>query len=240
VKPRLVRDNLRIATIKVGGSHSWSVDVIGEPITDKTWTQGESYLTKAKEALITEEHERITLTHSDYNTIFEIKDALRKDNCKYKVRAENCNGFDEEWVELVVLGRPARPEGPLEVSNITAEGCKLRWKAPLDDGGKPIQEYNIEMLCPRTKKWIRKGKCAGDKFPLFFDVDGLEEGQEYLFRVSAVNEEGESDPLEGDKPIKAKNPFGKYFHNKFPSDLIKLCYVNECTILIACRHFSVV
>ena len=24
--------------------------------------------------------------------------------------------FDEEWVELVVLGRPARPEGPLEVS----------------------------------------------------------------------------------------------------------------------------
>ena len=129
--------------LKVGGSHSWSVDVIGEPITDKTWTQGESYLTKAKEALITEEHERITLTHSDYNTIFEIKDALRKDNCKYKVRAENCNGFDEEWVELVVLGRPARPEGPLEVSNITAEGCKLRWKAPLDDGGKPIQVEKI-------------------------------------------------------------------------------------------------
>ncbi len=33
-----------------------------------------------------------------------------------QVRAENCNGYDEEWVELVVLGRPARPEGPLEVS----------------------------------------------------------------------------------------------------------------------------
>ena len=118
--------------------------MIGEPITDKTWTQGESYLTKAHEALITEEHERIKITNSDYNTIFEIKDALRKDNCKYKVRAENCNGFDEEWVELVVLGRPARPEGPLEVSNVTATGCKLRWKAPLDDGGKPIQ-VKIEM-----------------------------------------------------------------------------------------------
>ena len=66
--------------------------------------------------------------------------------------------YDEEWVELVVLGRPARPEGPLEVSNITAEGCKLRWKPPADDGGMPIQEYEIEMLCPKTKKWIRKGK----------------------------------------------------------------------------------
>ena len=66
------------------------------------------------------------------------------------------------------------------------------------------------MLCPKTKKWIKKGKCAGDKMPLYFDVDGLEEGQEYNFRVKAINDEGESDPLEGDKPIKAKNPFGEY------------------------------
>ena len=185
------------------------MDVIGEPITDKTWTQGESFITKEKEALITEEHPRIKITNSDYNTVWEIKDALRRDNCKYKVRAENVNGHDEEWVELVVLGRPARPEGPLEVANITAEGCKLRWKPPLDDGGKPIQEYVIEMLCPKTKKWVKKGKTAGDKWPLFFDVDGLEEGEEYNFRVFAVNELGESEPLEGDKPIKAKNPFGK-------------------------------
>ena len=185
------------------------MDVIGEPITDKTWTQGESFITKEKEALITEDHPRIKITNSDYNTVWEIKDALRRDNCKYKVRAENVNGHDEEWVELVVLGRPARPEGPLEVANITAEGCKLRWKPPLDDGGKPIQEYVIEMLCPKTKKWVKKGKTAGDKWPLFFDVDGLEEGEEYNFRVFAVNELGESEPLEGDKPFKAKNPFGK-------------------------------
>ena len=66
------------------------------------------------------------------------------------------------------------------------------------------------MLCPKTKKWVKKGKCAGDKWPLFFDVDGLEEGEEYNFRVFAVNELGESEPLEGDKPIKAKNPFGEY------------------------------
>jgi hypothetical protein len=52
-------------------------------------------------------------------------------------------------------------------------------------------------------------KVAGDKFPLFFDVDGLEEGLEYNFRVKAVNDEGESEPLEGDKPFIAKNPFGK-------------------------------
>ena len=139
VKPRLVRDNLKIITIKVGKSMSWSVDVIGEPITTKTWTKGDSYITKEKEFLIDETHERIKITNQDYNTLFECTDALRRDTCKYKVRAENENGFDEEWVELCVLGRPARPEGPLEVSNITAEGCKLRWKPPPDDGGCPIR-----------------------------------------------------------------------------------------------------
>ena len=78
------------------------------------------------------------------------------------------------------------------------------------------------MLCPKTKKWVKKGKTAGDKWPLFFDVDGLEEGEEYNFRVFAVNELGESEPLEGDKPIKAKNPFGEYNILMLSSNLIHL------------------
>ena len=84
-------------TPQVGKSHSWSVDVIGEPITDKTWC--------IKEGVNLENNEKITITNADYNTTFEIKDAVRKDTAKYKVRAENENGYDEEWVELVVLGK---------------------------------------------------------------------------------------------------------------------------------------
>jgi hypothetical protein len=45
--------------------------------------------------------------------------------------------------------------------------------------------------------------------PPSFDVTGLEEGNDYLFRVTAINDEGESEPLEADTAIKAKNPFGK-------------------------------
>lgn len=40
------------------------------------------------------------------------------------------------------------------------------------------------------------------------DVKGLIEGHDYKFRVKAVNDEGESEPLETDKSITAKNPFG--------------------------------
>ena len=40
-----------------------------------------------------------------------------------------------------------------------------------------------------------------------FTVQGLTENQEYLFRVMSVNENGQSVPLEGLNPIKAKLPF---------------------------------
>lgn len=38
-------------------------------------------------------------------------------------------------------------------------------------------------------------------------IDGLIEGHEYKFRVSAVNTEGESDPLDTFGTILAKNPY---------------------------------
>jgi len=41
------------------------------------------------------------------------------------------------------------------------------------------------------------------------DVKGLQEGKEYHFRVKAINEEGESEPLETESTTLAKNPYGK-------------------------------
>lgn len=42
-----------------------------------------------------------------------------------------------------------------------------------------------------------------------YDVANLVPNQEYKFRVIAVNSEGESEPLDADKAIVAKNPFSK-------------------------------
>ena len=132
-----------------------------------------------------------------------------QDTGTYRFYIENCNGSDEETVELVVLGPPSRPMGPLICTDITAHTCKLRWEPPEDDGGMPIQEYEIEKLCPRTKRWIKIGKVSGEKRPLTFDVHDLEEGQFYEFRVTAISDEGESEPLLTDCAIQAKNPYGK-------------------------------
>ena len=45
------------------------------------------------------------------------------------------------------------------------------------------------------------------------EVTGLEPGKRYEFRVRAHNEEGDSDPLNGDDSIIAKDPFGIIFHH---------------------------
>lgn len=53
-------------------------------------------------------------------------------------------------------------------------------------------------------QWLPAGKSATPEA----DISGLQEGKTYKFRVKAVNKEGESEELETEKPIVAKNPFG--------------------------------
>ena len=51
------------------------------------------------------------------------------------------------------------------------------------------------------------GKIGPEKCE--FTADGLTPKKKYKFRVKAVNKEGESDALESDEPITARNPYGK-------------------------------
>ncbi len=58
------------------------------------------------------------------------------------------------------------------------------------------------------------GKAPGDTDTPSFDITGLEEGKDYLFRIKAVNDEGESEALEADTAIVAKNPYGELLFNQ--------------------------
>lgn len=112
-------------------------------------------------------------------------------------------------MELTVLGKPSSPGGPLKVSEVTDTKCKLGWKKPADDGGSPIKEYEIEKMDLATGKWVRVGRVpASDKDEPTFEVTGLNPGSEYKFRVTACNNEGDSEPLVTEQGTVAKNPFG--------------------------------
>ena len=60
----------------------------------------------------------------------------------------------------------------------------------------------------RKSFWSKCGKVEADVTK--FTVDKLIEDNEYIFRVIAVNDEGQSPPLTSDKSAKPKKELCKY------------------------------
>ncbi len=109
----------------------------------------------------------------------------------------------------IILDKPGAPEGPLEVTDVHKDGCKLHWKKPKDDGDLPLTGYIVEKMDPTTGVWVPVSFLDPSKTD--YEVTGLEPNKKYHFRVKAVNEEGESPPLETDSSILAKNPYGEFY-----------------------------
>nr|CAD7586386.1 unnamed protein product [Timema genevievae] len=199
LKPRIDRATIKSIIIKAGRTHKWSVDVTGEPPPALSWVW--------RDNITLVNTEKIKIENIDYHTDFTILNAVRRDTGKYTLIAENASGKDQETVELTVLGKPSSPMGPLEVKDVTKNSCKLKWKKPEDDGGSPIREYEVEKMDLETGKWVRVGRVPGDRDHPEMEITGLTPGSEYKFRVTAVNDEGDSEPLVTEKAIIAKNPF---------------------------------
>ena len=110
---------------------------------------------------------------------------------------------------VLFVDKPSAPQGPLEATETTPNAIKLQWKPPKDDGGARIEHYVLEKRPKGSNKWT---KCPGHIPPDETEATAknLDEGQEYDFRVVAVNKEGDSEPLVTTAPIKAKYPFGKF------------------------------
>ncbi|KJH43663.1 fibronectin type III domain protein [Dictyocaulus viviparus] len=193
LKPWIDREKMKTLTIKVGQDVEFDVPVRGEPPPEKTWTFNDKLINDSK----------IKITSAEYNTRLVLKGATRAHAGKYTLKAENVNGSDVHGVDVIVLGKPSAPEGPLEVSNVFEDKCDLEWKPPKDDGGMPIDHYDIEKMDTATGRYVPCGRSNGTKMT----VKGLQTGHQYQFRVRAVNKEGESDPLITDGAILAKNPY---------------------------------
>ncbi|KAM3173269.1 hypothetical protein ACTXT7_012839 [Hymenolepis weldensis] len=129
--------------------------------------------------------------------------AEKGDSGKYDIVLENEKGKDQVALNVNVKSPPEAPSGPLEVSNVTADGCTLKWKPPKDNGGSPVTNYVVEKQDATTGEWTPVSSYVrGTEF----DVPSLDEGKRYKFRVKAVNENGQSEPLESETPIIAENP----------------------------------
>ncbi len=144
----------------------------------------------------------------------KIKELVEGYEYAVQVFAENSEGLSIplETIEPII---PKRPIGPpsqpasLECIGANVSQVTLQWETPLHDGGAPVQSYRLEM-CEKgknAKSDSRGWKVIKDDIAFVntsYCVQNLEEGHEYLFRLSAINENGVSEPKVLDKPISTR------------------------------------
>lgn len=174
--------------------YKYSYKFVGEEPPHVDWRFCNMPLTPSK---------AVTIDNVDYNSKLVVRPTKRGDSGEYTITAKNSSGQDSVTVTVTVTDKPTKPEGPLEVSDVHKDGCHLKWKRPKDDGGTPIEYYQVDKFDVETGCWVPVGRSSEPAY----DVTNLTPDKEYKFRVSAVNAEGESEPLETEHSIIAKNPF---------------------------------
>ncbi len=83
----------------------------------------------------------------------------------------------------VPAGAPPQPE----IEEITADTVTLAWEKPEDDGGGKIKGYIVEKKGP-DGKWVEATTVPIKDTK--FTVPNLKTGDDYQFRVKAVNAAG--------------------------------------------------
>lgn len=92
---------------------------------------------------------------------------------------------------LYFTDAPRAPDKP-RVDKVKKDSCTISWNKPRDDGGCKIKGYVIEKKKKDDKDWTRANPLLCPD--LTYTVPNLIEGDEYEFRVIAVNEVGDSPP----------------------------------------------
>nr|XP_006823016.1 PREDICTED: titin-like [Saccoglossus kowalevskii] len=168
----------------------------GAPAPESEWTKDGNKLD------VTDDRIKVQATKAMRgNTTLTINKAKRSDKATYTVTVSNDLGTDSVNVVVNVLDKPTPPTN-LKISEITPETVTLNWEPPEDDGGDVVTEYTIEKRDTKRATW----SDAGTTSDLTFQVKKLIEGNEYVFRVSAVNKHGTSEPTQT-SPIIAKHQF---------------------------------
>ncbi len=140
-----------------------------------------------------------------------IRDLVEGSEYVVQVFAENSEGLSEA-LELDEPVRPKRkvdvpqPPASFECIGVDSDQATLQWEPVLKDGGLPVKSYTIE-VCEKgklAKGETRSWKVLKENIPLIntsYIVNDLDEGHEYLFRISAVNEKGMGEPKSIEKPV---------------------------------------
>ncbi|KAK0143528.1 Titin [Merluccius polli] len=184
-----------LTIVHAGETFVIDADYTGKPLPDIMW------LKDGKE--IDQMTPRMEVKSTLTRTVLTIKECIRVDGGHFVLKLSNVGGVKMIPVNVKVLDRPGPPDGPLEVKGVTAEKCYLHWSHPTHDGGASISHYIIEKRETSRLSWTMvEPKIQA----VSYKITKLLPGNEYIFRVTAVNKFGVGEPLESD-PVIARNPF---------------------------------
>ena len=141
----------------------------------------------------------IEVERTDSNTRTCTVTHLRQDiDYNFRVSAYNRMGqgrskdIDTPVKAKSPFSKPGPPVGPLDVSNVTRSTVDLSWSPSSTINDIPITNYFIEKF--RDGIWIKVARLPPTSTSL--KVFNLIENKEVLFRVSAENRFGVSEPLQ--------------------------------------------
>uniref|UniRef100_A0A6I8S6Q4 Titin n=1 Tax=Xenopus tropicalis TaxID=8364 RepID=A0A6I8S6Q4_XENTR len=194
--PRVSMDPKYKETITVNAGETFKIDadVHGKPIPSIQWIKAGEELANTA---------RLEIKNTDFTTSLSVKEAIRTDSGHYNLLLKNVAGEKSVSVNIKVLDRPGPPEGPIAITGVSAEKCTLTWKPPQQDGGSDISHYIVERRETSRLVWT---VVDSNVQTLSCKVTKLLEGNEYIFRVMAVNKYGVGEPLESE-PVLARNPY---------------------------------
>ena len=100
---------------------------------------------------------------------------------------------------------PDKPGVP-QLTEVKDGSISLTWTPPENDGGAPITNYILEYRSEGSASW----KKATEKTltELKFTATGLNDTEQYEFRVAAVNKAGTGPCSANSAPTKAKEVLG--------------------------------
>ena len=167
----------------------------GEPTPEAVWTkEGQDKPITSSKGL------GISLTTTADETKLAFNNITKEQAGTYTLTVSNDSGKETVSSTIIVRGRPSPPEN-LSAS-LDGAVCNLYWKLSPDNGGAPIEHYQIERHDSEKGSWMACGRTKDNQF----EAKGLLPGRQYKFRVTAVNRYGDSDAAESAEAINVGAP----------------------------------